>query len=604
MSQALRRAIVLQARATHKSGAFCQDSPRTSRNNQCLAGSRQQGYNRTQMRSSILAMTCVAGIYCALGFLVMPQGAFFSSDEGLKFIQLQNLAVKGWGDLTIEYPGQELDPQLSYVPINNPPVLIRDGKVFAVYPVFFPALTTPFYNVLGKAGLYPIPLLSGLLTLLISACVARAGGEKEPFFVVLLLGLCTPIAFYSLLFWDHTLGTLLATLALLLIIRNLEQPKRWTLLLAGIALGSAIWVRSELYVMAAVMPVAYLLFGSRRLGHAAFLLVGTVTSLAPLWVFQFVVYGDVIGPHLGHFAWLGEKLPVTTSRLAVLYYTLLEGNSNLALSFLYITAFAASALIVRSRRLHSHTVLISVVFPVLALAAIPNILEAAAGRPFGGLISTVPLLAFSFAALPASTEGSKSRFLLAVSLGYVALVCLATPVDPGLQWGPRFLLPVIPPMTILALNNFRAARGAANRASARRALTASFLLLVAASFLTQLGGLRAMYLLRARDLMLIDDTARLATPYVVTDEYGYAQYVAPLFYEKQFFYVRDQEAYDRLTQTFLSDGIRTFAFVTYPVPYRRAVDPLLAGDGYTVTRLDEQLFQLHEGNSADDTATW
>ena len=546
------------------------------------------------MRDFVLPLACVTVLYCALAFLVLPQGAFFSSDEGLKFIQLQNLVAKGWGDFTIDYPGHQLDPQLNYVPINNPPPLIRDGKIFAVYPVFFPALAAPFYRLFREAGLYVIPLLSGLLTLVISQYIARRSGENDSASIFTLLGLCTPLLFYSLLFWDHTLGTLLCTLALFLVTRTFEQPRHLLLLLAGISVGLAIWVRSELYVMALVMPAAYLFFGPGRFRHAASLFLGTVVSLTPLWVFQFVVYGDFIGPHVGHFAWLGEQLPVATSRLAVIYYTLLEGNSNLALSFLYIIAFVACALIVRSPRLLCNPLLVSIIFGGLVLASIPNILQAASGRPLGGLIPAAPLFAFSFAALPSSSVTQKKRFLLALALGYITLICLLTPVDPGLQWGPRFLLPIMPPLTILALNNVRALARPGARSAATSALRASFLALVSISLLLQAAGLRTMYTFRMRDRKLIEDTAQIDSPYLVSDEYGYAQYVAPLFYEKQFFYVANQEAYRGLTDVFLRKGIDIFAVVTYPVPHRNAIDPLIGGDGYTVTRVGNQLYQLEK----------
>ena len=103
-----------------------------------------------------------------------------------------------------------------------------------------------------------------------------------------------------------------------------------------------------------------------------------------------------------------------------------------------------------------------------------------------------------------------------------------------------------------------------------------------------------MYTFRMRDRKLIEDTAQIDSPYLVSDEYGYAQYVAPLFYEKQFFYVANQEAYRGLTDVFLRKGIDIFAVVTYPVPHRNAIDPLIGGDGYTVTRVGNQLYQLEK----------
>jgi hypothetical protein len=151
-------------------------------------------------------------------------------------------------------------------------------------------------------------------------------------------------------------------------------------------------------------------------------------------------------------------------------------------------------------------------------------------------------------------------------------------------------------LTILALDNFHTLPKPQERFSSRSLLRVCFLSIVAVSLLLQLSSLRIMYIIKTRDLRLIEDTAHIDSPYIVSDEYGYAQYVAPLFYEKQFFYVRDQEAYQRLTETFLRNDVHVFAVVTYPVPHRNVVDPLIASEGYRVKRLSDQLFEIKESD--------
>jgi hypothetical protein len=417
---------------------------------------------------------------------------------------------------------------------------------------------------------------------------------EDDYWPVLLIGLGTPLLFYSLLFWDHTLGTMLSTLALVLVIREGEQARRPRLLLAGTILGLSIWLRSELYVLAAVMPATYYLFHGRRLRDSLSLCMGTLVALLPLWLFQLFTYGSLIGPHVGHLAQLGEQLPVTTSRLAIIYYTLLEGSSNQALTLLYVMAFVASVLVLQSRKLRANTMAVAAVFTGLVIASLPNILRAYSGVPLGGLITTTPFLVFGFALLPEPARLPENRFLLSLSLAYIALVCLLTPVDPGLQWGPRFLLPIFAPLAVLAFNNFRALTRTQGRSPPKRVLKGAFLSLVAASIVLQATGVRAMSILKTRDRDLIRATAQLSSSYIVSDEYGYAQYVAPLFYEKQFFYVRDQEDYQRLTKTFLTNGIHAFAVVTYPVPMRGVVDPLNVAEGYVVRAVGDQLFEIQE----------
>jgi hypothetical protein len=545
------------------------------------------------MRRPLLALALVAIVYAGLAFLVLPKASFFSSDEGLKLIQVQNFLRKGWSDFTIDYPGRWLDPYFSFLPINNPPPLIQGERIFAAYPVFFPLLAMPLYSLLGYAGLYVIPVVSGLATVLVTWWLARLLGARGSS-SILVLGLCTPLLFYSLLFWDHTLGTLLSTVALLLVIRTLPQRNRRWLLAGGAILGFSVWARTELYALAAVMPVVYFLFGGRRGRDTLFLCLGILAALLPLWLFQTMVYGNPIGAHVAHFALLGEALPVTTNRLAILYYTLLEANPNPLVTLLYAMAFASATLVLWSPALRHKPVLVMAAFGALLLCSVPNLVEAWSGRPLGGLIATTPFLAFSFGGIPQLEDGDSHRLALAACFGYIILVCILTPVDPGLQWGPRFLLPIFPLAAVLALRNGQALSATARSSSTGTLLAACLAATLGVSLVFQACGIRVMHMIKTRDRQLIESTARLDSTWIVSDEYGYAQYAAPLFYEKQFFYVRDQEAYQRLTETFLTNDVHVFAVVTYPVPHRNVVDPLIASGGYTVKRVGDQLFEVEE----------
>ena len=42
------------------------------------------------------------------------------------------------------------------------------------------------------------------------------------------------------------------------------------------------------------------------------------------------------------------------------------------------------------------------------------------------------------------------------------------------------------------------------------------------------------------------------------------------------------------------NDVHVFAVVTYPVPHRTVVDPLIASGGYTVKRVSDQLFEVEE----------
>jgi hypothetical protein len=210
------------------------------------------------------------------------------------------------------------------------------------------------------------------------------------------------------------------------------------------------------------------------------------------------------------------------------------------------------------------------------------------------LIATTPFLVFSFGGIPQPEDGDSRRLALAACFGYIILVCIATPVDPGLQWGPRFLLPIYPLAAVLALRNGQALSATARSSSTGTLLGACLAATIGVSLVFQACGIRVMNMVKTRDTQLIESTARLDSTWIVSDEYGLAQYAAPLFYQREFFYVRSQEEYQRLTETFVRNGIDRYAVVTYPVAHRRIVDPAGVSDGYVVREVGPQLFEIEK----------
>ncbi len=71
------------------------------------------------------------------------------------------------------------------------------------------------------------------------------------------------------------------------------------------------------------------------------------------------------------------------------------------------------------------------------------------------------------------------RFLAVVPLAFVILVILVSPFHGGLQWGPRFLLPIIVPLTVVLINRLAGLWGVINRSS-RIGLAAVFAALLLA----------------------------------------------------------------------------------------------------------------------------
>jgi hypothetical protein len=210
------------------------------------------------------------------------------------------------------------------------------------------------------------------------------------------------------------------------------------------------------------------------------------------------------------------------------------------------------------------------------------------------LIATAPFLAFSFSGVPGEEDRDSRRLVLAACLGYVILVSIVTPVDPGLQWGPRFLLPIYPLAAVLAVRNGQALRAAARSSSSGILLAGCLAATLVVSLLFQACGIHVLYTIKTRDRQLIESTARLDSTCIISDEYGFAQYAAPLFYEKEFFYVRTQQDYEQLTKTLFGRGVTTYAVTTYATPHRQEINPLDVADGYAVRELGNQLYEIRQ----------
>ncbi len=280
---------------------------------------------RTSHRAALASLLLVGVIYIVCLILLPHDGAqFWSPDEGGKFIQLQNLRLDPGLDTSVRYPGLLLDPDYHFAPFPSPESFTHGGKLYLQWPPFLPLLTWLPYKLLGGGGLYLLPFLAGLGTLWLAYLLCRLllPGAERAWTVIPLLGLTTPLFVYSLVYFEHSLAALLVTLALYAALKGMARtptqpppagegmartPTRpppagegygWGLL-AGLALAGAIWLRSELYILALVMLIilglrVVALGGWRRLGVW---LGGLLVGLIPLWAFYILTWGSLLPAH-------------------------------------------------------------------------------------------------------------------------------------------------------------------------------------------------------------------------------------------------------------------------------------------------------------------
>ncbi len=280
-------------------------------------------------RAAVGALLLVAAVYVVC-LLLLPHDVpqFWSPDEGGKFIQLQNLRFDPGLDISVRYPGLPLDREYHFVPFPLHQWFVHEGSLYLQWPPFLSLLTWLPFKLLGAGGLYLLPLLAGLATLWFAYLLCRLllPGAGRAWAVIPLLGLATPLFVYSLVYFEHSLAALLVTLALYATLRahygsvahsptkpppkgeglmnsptqppHLREGYGWALG-GGLALAGAIWLRSELYILALMMLLtlalrAAALGGWRKLGAW---LGGLLGGLIPLWLFYLLTWGSLLPAH-------------------------------------------------------------------------------------------------------------------------------------------------------------------------------------------------------------------------------------------------------------------------------------------------------------------
>ncbi len=252
-----------------------------------------------------------SGLVLAIYLIVLlttPLTIFWSADEGAKFLQLQTMSRwQGGNRYHLAYHGERLDPTYRFYP-DHPvyPQPLPDGQVRFHWAIWFPLLSIIPFKLFGVAGLYLIPLISGLLTASLSGWIAYRFKPQAAPLTVLAVGLASPIFFYSLLFWEHTLVALLALLALWQAMRlpDLKGRARWlTMALIFMLLLATVALRVEMifYAIALGLAMLYTIRGNdfSRYSNEKMLLAGiTIILLLILGagLFNFLVERGLLSP--------------------------------------------------------------------------------------------------------------------------------------------------------------------------------------------------------------------------------------------------------------------------------------------------------------------
>ena len=458
--------------------------------------------------------------------LAFASRGHFSGDHGAKLAEADALWRFGFRSRALP-ENTALDPLGRFFPYGELVRMYR-GQHQGIYSIVFCALAALPVGVLGPAGIPILPLAATWLTLGFTALLGRRLGLRPLPIAAALIAMAalTPIGFYAGQLQEHSVAIPLITGALLCLTPAPGRAVRPAL--AGLLLAAAGIMRPECYC---ALPAGGLVLALARfdrhaprtfLQPALAFAAAAFAVLVPFWLINVAtagVWDTVVDQNHGkpHLPWTGILLLFGSG----------AKRAPIAAWSISGAAVAAAQLVGWTRHRVYRPVLETLawlaVLALLAWAIAVQLNE----RTITGLLATTPVAALTFARRPSSPAARHlRRFCVLFAIQVIALDRSGT--AGGLQFGARYLSPLLPTLLLLAFSSIdvaiRDATTRAARLSARFALAGATAL---TCWATAVGWLRSETI--ARNGAAAADAVARAGPRIIVTRRGWeSQLLAPV----------------------------------------------------------------------------
>ncbi len=543
---------------------------------------------------AFLAFGLVCAVYVATAATLHPS-VFWSPDEGAKFIQMHSRMIKSAAPHRISYGGAKADPFFAYYPAAPIyPQPLRPSGVRRHWPETFPALSLPFFKLLGPRGLYVIPLVSGVLATALAGVLARrlAAGTAVP--AMLLAGWASPLYFHSALFLEHSLACALALSALCLggaATEGSVRQRRIRGIGAAVCLAGFFAVRDEAVLLFAALGSAAVFLARRRAAMVAGLAAGMLAALVSRMDEgrMTALIGDAAN------ALAGLRDPQLWAALPRHVLHVLVNNPEqfgvplppewAVVALFGLVLCALSPVVVPQRRF----VCWLVGAGLISASATHGLCLPDRYRAIHGLLLPMPSMALAWLPAPdgAGPKGPEERFLRAtlslLLILHVGATWLLRRPAGGPEWGLRYAMVAYLLAAVLgavAIVRFvRVERGV--RRAASLGLAAALLILSCGY------GVRGIFELQVtkRDLSAFEREIRKANIPLLTDRWWLAAALAPTFVETEF-YTLNPGTDPSLWLEQIGSRAPVFLYVSYNTPPHA-----VAADGFAAFLVQRRAIQ-------------
>ena len=509
----------------------------------------------------IWSFAVIAAAYLIM-FFVLPDDSIWISDEGNRIMTVQAYAQNGSCALPDPFTGiVRIPPGVRAYP--EPYFIRKNGQWRSAYQLFFPWLASWVQPFFGRQGAGLIAVLGGLLTVLAAGLLARKlfADDKLAVLTMGLCAFCTPVWFYSNTFLETTCAAFLAVLSAWLFLKSEGTPgEGWKTFLCGVLAGLSILFREEGFIFAAGMGLAMLLWyfsWKRVLAYAA----GAALIVVPLLIWNYCDSGSIFGMHhqiyahlpKGKGSFLGNQLKNYSFYLFLLCLPF-WGQLNLIVPWVLL-AGPGLRMVPKLRKV-AECFYFSVAMVGCGASLWCNLRTAHGGVfIYQSLLDHVPIFALFLLFLPVLLREKQKeiRFLSLTALAGIFLPPLLLNFDqPGMFWGGRHFLNVVPLLCILSVFLLKRAE------SVSRTAKVGGWVLVALSLAANAGGYGVLSVKRNFSAQYVRELAKPEYQVILTDMFWMPEELAWIHREKCVLLLTSADSLDQVRPFLRSNGIRKF----------------------------------------------
>ncbi len=526
----------------------------------------------------------LAALYL-LFWLTIPKPSFWGLDNGFKFQGMKAFAETG--SIVLPNRGIEFGIDSKFRPLQPPFGLATATGQIPVFSPLFMVLGGLLIKVFGDWGPYLLPLIGGWGVLFGSWQLWRNQRQNHDARVFLgLIGVGSPILFYTMALWEHTLATALFVFAIVLLFPphsvKVKSSDAKGIFPAGLLIAIASGLRSEVILWAVILVVFWKDTG-RQLPSMLRFIFGITAGLLAIALINF---WQTTVPYPMHIlANLIARPPssiveLVITRLQNIYILLLQGFPSNVLSLLCFIPIALAVLRPLWRDENKLGPYISASVAMVGMIYLFSIFKSknmiAYTAESGGMIWISPIIALAF--MPLSGERRKFwQLMWKGSLLTIVLLAAISPAVKGVHWGPRHLLMIYP--IVLLLASVRLQRWWQRRAEMR----AIIIILASLSVMNQFVSFFLEFRHTIINKFLNEWTAKCEDDFVITRNWWLPGDCAIASYNQPWFVLRKGESMSGLIKELRAKDARKIHYFESP---RYSSDASFEEFGIRATKVD------------------